>query len=243
MGIAVQHSPPGAQQYNEIVENAIQRCNKIAMASRRAPVRRLGLEGFSCFRGLDANGDKLWAQSAKDAPQTLNQAAPPSNPGRASPQELFTSKKGAFLVVSFFQYCFMYRERRSKLDDKTMPCYFLNAGDNHADCSVKVLRADTGRACYSSNVTWAPLPQSGGEGVQYCPSRASTAHAAGSVIRDFLDAARRCRYPPCRHRIVAARHCRYAVCSNHLAATTAAVVVAAVRALTQRSHLAASRTD
>ena len=43
--------------------------------------------------------------------------------------------------------------------------------------------------------------------------------------------------------LVAARHCRYAVCSSHLAVTTAAVVVAAVRALTQRSHLAAARTD
>ena len=191
MGIAVQHSPPGAQQYNEVVENAIQRCNKIVMPSRRAAERRLGPGGFSCVRGLDANGDKLWAQSAKDAPQKLNQAAPPSKPGHASPQELFTGKKGAFLVVPFFQYCFMYRERRSKLDDKTVPCYFLNAGDNHADCSEKVLRADTGSACCSSTVTWAPLPQSGGEGIQYCPSRASTAHPAGSVIRDCLDAARR----------------------------------------------------
>ena len=62
------------------------------------------------------------------------------------------------MVVPFFQYGFMYRERRSKLDDKAVPCYFLNAGEKHADCCVKVLRADTGRACYSSNVTLAPLP-------------------------------------------------------------------------------------
>ena len=102
---------------------------------------------------MDARRDKLWAESAKDAVQKLNQVASPSNPGRASPQELFTAKKGAFLVVPVFQYGFMYRERRSKLDDKAAPCYFLNAGDNHADCCVKVLRADTERACYSSNVT------------------------------------------------------------------------------------------
>ena len=57
------------------------------------------------------------------------------------------------MVVPFFPYGFMHRERRSKLDDKPVPCYFLNAGDNHADCFVKVLRADTERACYSSNVT------------------------------------------------------------------------------------------
>ena len=166
MGIAVQHSPPGAQQYNGVVENAIQRSNKIAMASRRAAERRLGPGGFSCVRGLDARGDKLWAESAKDAAQKLNQAASPSNPGRASPQELFTGNKGAFLVVPFSQYGFMYRERRSKLDDKAGPCCFLNAGDNHGDCCVKILRADTGRACYSSNVAWAPLPQSGRGGVQ-----------------------------------------------------------------------------
>ena len=240
----MQHSPPGAQQYNGVVENTTQRCNKIAMASRRAAERRSGPGGGSCVRGLDARGDKLWAESAKDAAQKLNQAASPSKPGCASPQELFTGKKGAFLVVPLFQYGFTYRERRSKLDDKAVPCYFLNAGNNHADCSVKVLRTDTGRTCDSNNVTWAPLPQSGEGGVQYCPSRASTAYTAGGVIRDCLDAARRCRYPPCRHRLAAARHCRYAVCSSHLAATTAAaVVVAAVRALTQRSHLAAARTD
>ena len=59
MEIAVQHSPPGAQQYNRVVENVIQRCNKVAMASRRAAERRLGPGGFSCVRGLDAHGDKL----------------------------------------------------------------------------------------------------------------------------------------------------------------------------------------
>ena len=70
----------------------------------------------------------------------------------------------------FFQYGFMYRERRSKLDDKAVPCYFRNAGDNHADCCVKVLRADTGRVHHSSNVTWAPLPQSGGGRLNTAPS-------------------------------------------------------------------------
>ena len=86
----------------------------------------------------------------------------------------------------------------------------------------------------------------GGGGVQYCPSRVSTAHAAGGVIRDCLTAAHRCRYPACRRRVAAARHCRYAVCHSHLAATTAAVVVeppAAVCALAQRSRAAAARTD
>ena len=86
-----------------------------------------------CSR-LGYSRDKLWAESAKDAAQKLNQAASPSNPDRASLQEPFTGKKGAFLVVPFFQYGFMYREKRSKLDDKAVPCYFLNAGDNHANC-------------------------------------------------------------------------------------------------------------
>ena len=84
------------------MESAIQRCNKTAMASLRAAERRLGSGVFSCVRGSDARGDKLWAESAKDATQKLNQAASPSNVGRASPQELFTGRKGASLVVPFF---------------------------------------------------------------------------------------------------------------------------------------------
>ena len=99
IGVAVQHSPRRAHQYNGVVKNAIQRCNKIAMAFRRAAARLLWPGGFSCFRGLNARGDKLWTEPAKDAAQKLNQAGSPSNPGRASPQELFTGKNGAFLVV------------------------------------------------------------------------------------------------------------------------------------------------
>ena len=101
--------------------------------------------GFSCVHSLDARGYKLWAESEKDAAQKLNQASSRSNPGRTSPQEVFTGEKGSFLVVPFVQYCFMYRERRSKLDDKAVPCYCLNAGDNNADCCGMVLRADTRR--------------------------------------------------------------------------------------------------
>ena len=85
-----------------------------------------------------------------------------------------------------------------------------------------------------------------GGGVQYCPSRVSTAHTAGRVIRDCLAAARCCRYPAFRRRLAAARNCRYAVCHSHLAATTAAVVVeppSAVCSLAQRSRAAAARTD
>ena len=126
----MQDSLPVAQQYNGGVENAIQRCNKIAMASRRAADRRLGPGGLSCVRGLDARGDKLWAESVKDSAQKPKKAASPSNPGRASPKELFTGKKGAFFVVPFFQYGFMYRERKSKLNDNAVPHYFLNADDN-----------------------------------------------------------------------------------------------------------------
>ena len=39
-------------------------------------------------------------------------------------------------MVPCLQYDFMYRERRSKLEDKAVPCYFLNAGDNRVHCCV-----------------------------------------------------------------------------------------------------------
>ena len=180
--------------------------NRHGISPRRGAT--LGAGGVLVCSRLGCSRGQALRGIGEDAAQKLNQAASASNPGRASPQELFTGKKGAFLVVPFFQYGFMYRERRSKLDDKAVPCYFLNAGDNHADWCVKVPRADTGRVCYSSNNTWAPLPQSGGGEVQYCSFRASTAHAAGGVIQDCIDAACRCRYPSCRDRLAAARHCR-----------------------------------
>ena len=72
MGIAREHSPPGAQQYTVVVEIAIQRCNKVGMASRHSAIRRLGLDGFSCIKGMDPSGDRLWAKFAKDAAQKLN---------------------------------------------------------------------------------------------------------------------------------------------------------------------------
>ena len=107
MGIAREHSPPRAQQYNGVTENAIQRCNKVGMTSRRSALRRLGPEDFSCIKGMDPRGDRLWAESGKDAAQKLNQTASPSNPGCASPQEMFTNKTGPLRVLPFLQEGFM----------------------------------------------------------------------------------------------------------------------------------------
>ena len=107
MGIAREHSPPGAQQYNGVAERATQRCNKVGMASRRSALRRLGPEGSSCIKGMDPRGDRLSADSAKDAAQKLNQSASPSNPGRASPLKMFTKNKRPFMVLPFLQEGFM----------------------------------------------------------------------------------------------------------------------------------------
>ena len=124
MGIAREHSPPGAQQYNGVAESAIQRCNKVGMASRRSALRRLGPEGFSCIKGMDPRGDRLWAESAKDAAQKLNQSASPSNPGRASPQELFTKKKGPFRVLPFLQEGFMSVTPLNKPENRAVRVFF-----------------------------------------------------------------------------------------------------------------------
>ena len=101
MSIAREHSPPGAQQYNGEAKSAIQRCNKVGMASCRSALRRLGPEGFSCFKGMDHLGDRLWIDSAINAAQKLNQSDSPSNAGRASPLEMFTNKKRPFRVLPF----------------------------------------------------------------------------------------------------------------------------------------------
>ena len=79
-------------------------------------------------------------------------------------------------------------------------------------------------------------------------AHALTQHSHLGADRTIWYAARRCRsaaraltqrsHPPLKP----ACHCRYTACSSHLAATAAAIVLTAVRALTQRSHLAAART-
>ncbi|CAB1103605.1 unnamed protein product [Ectocarpus sp. CCAP 1310/34] len=170
MGIALEYSPPGVQQYNGVVESAIQRCLKMAKASRRAAQELLGPAGFSRVRLPSVRGDELWAKSAKDAAQELNQSAPPSNPGGASPQELYTGKGGPFSLIPFFQYGFKWERPATKMDDRAVPCFFLNAGDNHADVTVNVLKERTGHVCYTSNVASAALPPSGGGGCSTSPT-------------------------------------------------------------------------
>ena len=116
-----QNTPrPGAQQYNGVAESAIQRCDKLGMASRRSALRRLGPEGFLCIKAMDPRGDRLWAESAKDAAQKLNQSASPSSPGRASPQELFTKTKGPFRVLPFLQEGFMSVTPLNKLENRAV---------------------------------------------------------------------------------------------------------------------------
>lgn len=128
--------------------------------------------GFSIVKGVDLRGDALWAESLKDAADKINQSASFANPGCIFPLELFTGKKGPFLVVPFAQHGYMRERRLTKLDDRAVPRLFLNRGDNHADICVKVMKLSTGRVCYSSNVAWASLPPSGG-GEQASPSAAA----------------------------------------------------------------------
>ena len=101
-----------------------------AVAVLRRFIVDLSHKSGTRIRRVRSDCDSLWAESVKDSAQKPKKAASPSNPGRASPKELFTGMKGAFFVVPFFQYGFMYRERKSKLNDNAVPHYFLNADDN-----------------------------------------------------------------------------------------------------------------
>lgn len=55
-------------------------------------------------------------------------------------------------------------DRRSKLDNKAVVCYYLNEEDDHADCTVEAIKAYTGHVWYSSNGVRASLPPAGGGG-------------------------------------------------------------------------------
>ena len=52
---------------------------------------------------------------------------------------------------------------QTKLADRADRVFFLNGGDNHASCTVKVINAATGRARYTNSVVWTTSP-SGGRG-------------------------------------------------------------------------------
>ena len=88
-----------------------------------------------CIRD-SPRGDRLWAESAKYVAQKLNQSASPSNPGRASPEELFTNKKWPFRVLSFPLEGFMSVTPQNKLAERAVRVFFLNGDDNHASCNV-----------------------------------------------------------------------------------------------------------
>ena len=152
-----------------MAESAIQRCNKVDMASRRSALRRLGPESFSCIKGMDPRGDRLWAESGKDAAQKLNQTASPSNPGCASPQEIFTNKTGPLRVLPFLPEGFMSVTQQNKLAGRAVRLFFLNGSDNHASCTVKVINAATGKAFYTNSVVWTTSPSGGGGKVVLLP--------------------------------------------------------------------------
>ena len=94
MGIAREHSPPGAQKYNGVAESAIQRCNNVGMASRRSALRRLAPEGFSCIKGMDpaATGSGPSRRKTRHRSST-NRLLPPS-PGVRLPRSCLPTRRG-----------------------------------------------------------------------------------------------------------------------------------------------------
>ena len=99
-------------------------------AVRLSAVPRVFRESKAWTPRLQALGE-----SAKDAAQKLNQSASPSNPGRASPEAVFTDKKGPFRVLPFLQEGFMSVTPLNKLENRAIRVFFLNGGDNHASCT------------------------------------------------------------------------------------------------------------
>ena len=78
---------------------------------------------------------------------------------------------------------------QNKLADRAVRVFFLNGGDNHASCTVKVINAATGRARYTNSVVWTTSP-SGGRG------QGGVASPPATAARPRASFSRSCRRRP-----------------------------------------------
>ena len=60
-------------------------------------------------------------------------------------------------MLPFLQEGFMSVTPLNKLENRAVRVFFLNGGDNHASCTVKVINAATGRVSYTNSVVWTTL--------------------------------------------------------------------------------------
>lgn len=211
-----------------MVESAIWLCHKAGMAARRAAACVLGPDCFSCIPGLDARGDKLWAESAKWATEAFNPSGTTADANRRLPREVYTGKEGPFRLLPFFPRRLMRVVRKNKHDDQAVPCHYLNGGDSRGECVVKVVKAETGYICYTSNVSWASQSSSGGGGIPaICrlPLPRLRAHAPRPPLKACggNTAARRRIVVTCN--CIAAARCRIADTCRCTAAAAAACAV------------------
>ena len=72
-------------------------------------------------------------------------------------------------MLPFLQEGFMSVTPLNKLENRAVRVFFLNGGDNHASCTVKVINAATGRASYTNSVVWTTSPSGEGGKVVLLP--------------------------------------------------------------------------
>ena len=165
--IRIEYTAPDTPQQNAPVESAIWRLMKGGTVCRRSAAAQFGIPDFSVIPGVDPRGDRLWLESVRYIAECFNRCGTKANPGNISPHEAFTGKKPDAIVVPFFQPAMMRVVRATKLDDQSVKAYFLNHGYQHGRSTVRLLKASTGRVCFSRDIVWisgAAAASSAGEG-------------------------------------------------------------------------------
>ena len=155
LGIYREPTGPYTPQQNGPVESGLSRAIKAGHAARLEVNRIFPDVHLERLKGVrDPDGSSLWMESVLWASEGFNRSATAANSSMLSPHEIFFGRRPPMPVLPFCKPAYHRVPRRSKMDPKARPCFFLNFGYNHGSGCLKIIDAETRRVGHSRDVTW-----------------------------------------------------------------------------------------
>lgn len=107
---------------------------------------------FTKIPNVDKEGNRLCLDVILWTAESINRYATTANRRWQSPYEVFFSRPPQLLVVPLFQRGMMRVVRVIQSDLQSVPCYYLNNGDNHSASIVKVIEGTTSGMYYTEDI-------------------------------------------------------------------------------------------